>query len=466
MKSAAQAKRSTDPRRYTPQFQAYQENWAVRALDNMRLQPQTKAISQPVGICNDYLSETISDGRRHMHLRPPTPPRPSQKRLDEEGDSHWDRDGNSIQIPPTTTNDADWDEDGIDEGAGDGTSDYKIRTEKGTAREGSQVDDGGLEKGMADDCIKGEDSPRSSRLYTQEELAILTRKIFGDEDDEVDGAFWDADGAPWAAIDRPAKDEGASVDHQDQESDTGGQSGESEGQANEESKVDRLFGPTSNACLLTSSKDGLPCPHQDEDDDQNVEVTQEILEAAAVASSATVDTSDGVNSSNDDTPPTTNTNTTTSTPLISPESLCTALRPSPPTQRPPQSENGFGNLSTNDPQPGESSEGHAGVNFNLSNPVPVPTTQVEELEPRKLAVVIPGEEEPHCNTTRRIIRKKGLPEFSPTRPGIFSALIVRSSDDASLGKRKRSWEDDGDGGEEAFSLASVPQRDHQCLRPR
>ena len=371
-----------------------------------------------------------------------------------------------MQIPSTTTNDAGWDEDRIEEGAGDGTSNYKIRHEKARPWEGSQVDDGELE-GTANDCTEGEDSPRSNQLYTQEELVMLTRKIFGDEEDEADGTFWDdADGALWAAIDHQAKDEGADLDHRDEQSDTGGQSGESEGKAVEESKLEGLFGPTSNITFLpTSPKDGLLRSHQDEDDGQNVEVTQDVLEAAAVASSATVDISDGVNSSNDDTPPTTNTNTTTSTLLISPESPCTALRPSPPTQRPPQSENGFGNHSTNDPQPGELPEGHAGVNVNLSDE-PVRTTQVEELEPCKPAVVILGEEESHCNTTRHIIRKKGLPDFSPTQPGIFSALIVRSSDDASLGKRKRSWEDDGDEGEEAFSLASVLQRGHQGLRPR
>jgi len=114
----------------------------------------------------------------------------------EEGESHWDRDGNSIQIPSATTNDAGWDEGGSDEGAGDGTSNYKIRNEKATAWEGSQVDDGELKEGTANDCTKGEDSPRSNRLYMQGELVILTRKIFGDEDDEVDGAFWDdVDGA-------------------------------------------------------------------------------------------------------------------------------------------------------------------------------------------------------------------------------------------------------------------------------
>ena len=187
-----------------------------------------------------------------------------------------------------------------------------------------------------------------------------------------------------------------------------------------------------------------------------------------MASSATIDTSDGVNSSKDDTPPTTTTTSNTSTPSTSPESPRTALRPSPPP------ESGFGTLSTNDDapignlQPGESLEAHAGANVGRFDPVPVPTTQVdpsEELEPRKLAVVIPSEEEPHCSTIRHIIRKKGLPEFSPTRPGIFSAASTNSPDDASLGKRKRSRGDDGDEGERAFSPASVPQSDHQVLRP-
>ena len=382
----------------------------------MQLQSKKKAIPQPRIICN---SETSPD---RPHPRPPTPPRPSQRRLEEEGKAHWDS---------------------------------------------SQVDDGELEEGTADDCTEGEDSPRSTQLYTQEELVILTRKIFGDEDEEEDGEFWDADSGPWAAVSHPAKDERANVDHQDQESDTGGQPGEREGKATE-SKLDGLFGPTSNVCLSTPSQDGLPRSPQDDDDDQDIEVVQDVLEAAA--NSATVDTSDGLNSSTDDTPLT----TTTSTPLTSPEYPHTALHLSPSRQHPPLLDNGFAILSTIDDalignlQPGESLEAHVGANDDLFGPVPVPTTQTdppEELEPCKPAVVIPSEEEPHCNTIRRIIRKKGLPDFSPTRPGIFSAVIISRSDDAPLGKRKRSREDDGDGdeGERAFSPTSVS---HQVPRPR
>ena len=40
-------------------------------------------------------------------------------------------------------------------------------------------------------------------------------------------------------------------------------------------------------------------------------------------------------------------------------------------------------------------------------------------------------------------------------------MITSSSDDASLGKRKRSREDDGDDGERVFSPASVSQSNHQ-----
>ena len=122
--------------------------------------------------------------------------------------------------------------------------------------------------------MKGEDPPQSNRLYTQEELLILIRKIFGGKDEEDDAELWDdADEAPWAAINHPGKNEGAGMDRQDQKSDAGGQSEESEGTANEEVKLDCLFGPTSNVCLSTSSEDGLPCSHQD-DDGQDVEVVQ------------------------------------------------------------------------------------------------------------------------------------------------------------------------------------------------
>ena len=467
----AQATRSSDPRLRTPQFQEHRDNLTLRALENIRLQPETNTIPRSTVICKADLSRTLSERLRHAHPRPPTPPRPSQKQLgEEEGESHWDDDVDSMNIPTTTANNAGWDEDGNDEGADNATPEYNIQSEETTSREGSQVDDDELEAG---DCTTGDDSSQSNRHYTQEELVILTRKIFGDDDEEVDVAFWDdGDGAPWAAVDHPAKDEGTGVDHQDQESDTGEVSevGECEGKANETSKSDGLFGPTSNFCLSTSSKDGLPRSHEDEDDDQSAEVAQDVLDTAA--GSAPVDTSDNVNSLEDDTPPT----TTTFAPLTSSEPPRTAIGPSPPAQRPLSSESGFGVRSTKggsptgNLQPEESLGAGGEPSEGLSDPLHLPASQLvpsaEEMEPCKPAAVTPSEEERHHGTMRHIIRKKGLPEFSPTRPGIFSAQILNSSDPAPLGKRKRSQEDDGYEGEKGFSSAPIPQRDRQILCPR
>ena len=216
----------------------------------MRRQSGVQVTPQPSLISNDQLSEVLSQRLRHTHPRPPTPSRPSQRRLvEEEEESHWDGDSNSVNARPSAANNTGWDEDGIDEGADNATSESKILNEEMTAGEGSQVDDDELEEGMADHCTKGDEPSRSNRPYTQEELVILTRKIFGDEDEEVDAAFWDdGDGAPWVAIDHLAKDEETGVDHQNQESDTGEPSevGECEGKANETSKLDGLFGPTLN----------------------------------------------------------------------------------------------------------------------------------------------------------------------------------------------------------------------------
>ena len=137
-----------------------------------------------MNIGNDHCSEISSDRLRHTHFRPPTPPRPSQKWLgEEEGEAQWDDDGSSVQIPPTPANDVGWSDGGTEEGASGNTSNYKIRNKKVTAMENSQVDDGE----EADDYTKGEDSPWSNRLYTQEELVILTRNIFEDEEEEEDG---------------------------------------------------------------------------------------------------------------------------------------------------------------------------------------------------------------------------------------------------------------------------------------
>ena len=143
------------------------------------------------------------------------------------------------------------------------------------------------------------------------------------------------------------------------------------------------------------------------------------------------------------------------------------LHPSPPTQHPPPLESGFGTLSTiGNLQPGESLEAYTGANDGLCLCQPRQVDPSEELGPCKPVMVIPSEEESHCNTIRHVIRKRGLPEFSPTRPGIFSAVTINSSDDAPLGKRKRSREDDGDECERAVSPSPVPQSDHQVPRPR
>ena len=170
-----------------------------------------------------------------------------------------------------------------------------------------------------------------------------------------------------------------------------------------------------------------------------------------------------MNSLGDDTPPT----TTTPALFTSPESPRTAIGPSPPTQRPLPPESGFGirltkgGSPTGALRPGKSPEADDGLNGGLSDSPVLPATQldpsVEEMVPRKPAVVTPSEEELQCNTICHIIRKKGLPEFTPTRSGIFSAQIVNSSDAASLGKRKRIREDDGYEGERALSFASIPQ---------
>ena len=430
----AQATRSSDPRLHTPAFQEHRQNSTLRALEKMGLQSNTKAIPQPTVIRNGTSGEVLSERFRHAHPRPPTPPCPSQRRRE----SHFDGDGNSVNISPTTNN-VGWDQDGID---------------------------GGVDE--ADDGTKGGDSPRSTRLYTQEELVILRRKIFGDEEGEGDGTFWDdaddTDGAQWATLDHPEKDE------RDSMNDAGKQPEESEGKANETAESDGLFGPTSNFCLPTSSKDGLLRSHQHDDDDQTTEVVQDVLETAA--GSASIHTSDGVNPLEDDIQPT----TTTSMPFTSQEPPRTTLSPSPSTQLPLPLESGFGirltkgGTPTGNLQPGGSLEADAEPSEGLSDPLPLPATQLdpstEEMEPRKPAAVAPSEEEPHCNTIRRIIRKRRLPEFSPTRPGIFSALILNSSDAASLGKRKRTQDDDEYQEEAAFSSTPNPLCDRQVLRPR
>ena len=94
-----------------------------------------------------------------------------------------------MQIPPTIAKDAGWNEDGANEDAGD--RHYRLRRPDGnvTARLGSQVNDGELEEGTTDDWTKEEVTSRLNRFYSQVELVIPNRKIFGDEEEEEDREF-------------------------------------------------------------------------------------------------------------------------------------------------------------------------------------------------------------------------------------------------------------------------------------
>ena len=177
---------------------------------------------------------------------------------------------------------------------------------------------------------------------------------------------------------------------------------------------------------------------------------QDVLDAAA--DSPAVDASGALNPSDNDTPPT----STASTVPTSPE--CSLYAPNPlssPQHTSPAPKRGFETRSTqNDAlighsKPRESLKVDAGVNGN----------PLEDLESRKPAVVAANEPEPRSSATRRIVRKKGLPEFSPTRLGIFSTAIIDVSENASLGKRKRSREENGERGTD-------PQRGGEILLPR
>lgn len=325
-KRRVDATRSTDPRLRTLQFQEYQENWATRAFESMRLHPATRTLPQPLALSDDDLGEA-SPGPRAVP-RPPTPPRPSQKRLDIEK-SHWYEDGHNL-----------------DENADDAATNDKTQNEAAAAS--SPMGPGELSEGedpTVDDRTRKEDSSGSSQICTQEELANLTRMVFGDEDEELDESFWDdADGAPRAAITHPGSHERAGVmDQQHKEGNTGGTSEEA-------SKLDRLFGPTPNTCLLTSS----PRSHQDEDEDRNAAVVQDILEVAA--GSATIDTSDSARSTENDTSP----GAITSTLATSPEPSYPALNHPSPTQHspPPESED---EAPTGNLYPRDSLEADAGI---------------------------------------------------------------------------------------------------------
>ena len=115
---------------------------------------------------SDHLDGTSQDSFRHAVPRPPTPPRPSQKRLGEE--EAWGDDNN--------------------ENADDTAANGSNQNEEAAAN--SPVD--GRELAVAD---KEKDPQEQKRVRTQEETAILERMIFGDEDEELDEAFWETDGA-------------------------------------------------------------------------------------------------------------------------------------------------------------------------------------------------------------------------------------------------------------------------------
>ena len=364
----------------------------VRAFKDMHIHEGTIEVPQP------SMDGTSLPSFRHPIPLPPTPPRPSQRRLDEEeAISCWGNDSNSV-----------------DGNADDTATNEQIRNEEAAAS--SPMDGDGLSKAVVDNRTR-EDSPAQNRVRTQEERAALEHMIFGDEDEELDEAFWEADGALQMAVAHPGKYEGASAtEEQERESE------ESEGEA---SKSDGLFGATSTTFPSTTSE---PRSHQDERD-RNAANVQGIPEVAA--DSASVDTLASVENAS----PTPATSTpTTSTLLTLPEPARTTFDPSSPTNYPTSPEAPTG----------------IGANEDRPDPVSVPITPVnpnaKELEPFKPVVVARSAGAPQCNTMRRIIRKMGLPGFTQTRSSIFSIPAVTSSDDGSLGKRKRSREDDRDDG--------------------
>jgi hypothetical protein len=348
----------------------------LTALKCMRIHKTTTPVPR-----NDHSDGTSPDTFRGAAPRPPTPPRPSQKRLgEEEALACWGDDSN--------------------ENADDTAANGIIQNEEAAAS--SPVDGRELCEAVAD---KDKEPLEQKRVRTQEERAILERMIFGNEDEELDEAFWETD----------------------------------EGGANEASKSDGLFGSTSTTWPSTVSEDGRPRSHQSEEDG-NSAVVQGI--SGAEGGSASVDTSDGVRSSENASP-----TVPTSTLPTLPEPSHTAFNPSSPKNHPTSSESGFGVRPTKD----EALTGilhPVEVNDGRLDPVPVPITPVspfiEELEPCKPAVVARSEGEPQCNTMRRIVRKMGLPEFSRPLSFIFSIPAVASSDDGFLGKRKRNCEDDRD----------------------
>jgi hypothetical protein len=192
--------------------------------------------------------------------RPPTPPRPSQKRLGEEGaSSYWGDDSN--------------------ENAGDTIANGTIQNEEAAAS--SPVDGRELCEAVAD---KEKDPLEQKRVRTQEETAILERMIFGDEDEELDEAFWETDEALQTAVTDPGEHEGASAPEQQDggrgdttETGVGRECGR---EADGASKSDGLFGSTSTTWPSTASEDGHPRSHQGEEDG-NAAVVQGVPGAVA-----------------------------------------------------------------------------------------------------------------------------------------------------------------------------------------
>ena len=403
----------------------------VRALEDMRIHEGTTDVPQPSVPRDEHLDGTWPHSFRHTVPRPPTPPRPSQKRLGkEEALPRWSDDSNS---------------NSVDGDADDTANNGQNQNE--TKAASSPMDGDELSRCVVDDRTRDDDSLVQNRVRTQEETAALEHMIFGDEDEELDEAFWETDGALQTAVAYLGEHEGAGATEQQAKDDrTRRELEESEGEVDEAPKSDGLFGSTSTTYTSTASEDGHPRSHQDVQDGNPADV-QDVPEVAP--DSVSVDASENVW-------PTPTTTPTTFTLLRSPTPPRTAFDSSSPTKCPTSPESGFGTRRTKNEaptgtlHPGELPEADVGADDDRPDPVSVPITPVnrsaEDLRPCKPAVVARSEGAPQCNTMRRIIHKMGLPEFGRTRSSIFSIPTVASSDDGSLGKRKRSCEDDRDDG--------------------
>jgi hypothetical protein len=405
----------------------------------MRLYPEARL---PSTVAKKHSPDGFSpDWLRYAVPLPPTPPRPSQKRLEEEEQSSGGHSAPAIMT---------------DGAGGEGTIGEDADNTSASEAEGSDEQDG---DGETSDGMQ-EDSPR---VYTKEEME---RKIFGEEGEEEDPAFWDVDRTVPPAVVQSGEHMVADASATDEESDGG-----SEGEVEAESKSDGLFGSPSN---VTSTSDVHPHSQQKDETDENASVADGTLGAATepAADLAVVDALDGGNSSENVTLPTVITSPLTApspTPLNSSTFSLSAQPPSP------LSKSGSRTRLTNDEAPtGDSStEDLLKVDtIVIGNPsvvITVPCAQSpppEEVEPCKPVVVAKSEEEPTCSMTRRVVRKKRSLDFNPTRPGLFSGPTSDSPSDIPLGKRKRSRDDDGDETEMASGGSSDPLRDREGPLPR